>query len=277
MATGNYAFTQNLYAVVGRTAQILRSTPQAIANTLNVYGNATTAKGEFAKIANRKQRKVLSDIPTLSATSATLNVTASGNSAAIPATLFRKQVIEIEYLDSNSWANKLPIRFIGKLDSRSLPPDWRNGNVTSTNAMLVALDETESNFLFFPTLSQATTFTVKYQSSPTAFVAADFDNSASTTYSVVPDDYDDLLPMMCAVDVARAMGRPEIEDRLRLELFGDNSNKNLGRYEEVKREMLSLPAMANRFRYGYTNNPTAALLDDPLAGQFFGSIPGLRR
>lgn len=277
MATGNYAFTQNLYAIVGRVAQRFRSTPASVANALNVYGNATTAKGEFAKIANRWQKKVLADVPTLNATSATLSVSASGNSVAIPATLFRKAILEIEYLNANSYANKLPIRFIGKLDGRSLWPDWRNGEVTSEIPQFVALDETEQNLVFFPTLSVATTFTIKFIAAPTAFVAADFDNASSTTYSVVPDDYDDLMPMLCAMDIGPIMGRDDVSDRLRFELFGDASNRNYGRYEEAKRAMQNIPALISRYRYTYSNIPTAALLDNPLAGQTFNQIPGLGR
>lgn len=275
MATGNRTFTRNLKSVAADVATLLRSTPTAIANALNVTGSASDGKAAFARMANRIQRRIESEVPNLNVTTATLSVSANANSAAIPATLYGAQVTEITLLDTSSIINKLPIKFLGKLDARTIPVIWQNGQVVVPVPMFAYLDATEQNILFAPWLSQAATFTITFQTTPTAFTSADFDNASSTTYSVVPDDYDDILPLFLAIEVARAMGRFDLAEQYTMDLHGrSKGGVGIGRYEEFRHNFMNIPALMSRASWTNSNIPNPAGCDDPLAGVYLGSLPG---
>lgn len=277
MATANYTTTQTLYVIAQRTARRLLATRASILNSLTVEGGSTgvtQAKAEFADMANNTQKDIMAKIPSLNATSASLSIAAQGNSVAIPAMLFRSRIYEIEYLNTNSYANMLPIRFIGSVDARSLDPGMRNGNYVSQIAQFVAFNDATSTLLFYPTLSIATTFTIRFQFMPTTpFVGADFDNAASTNYSVIPDDFDDLMPLALALNMAKVMGRDGDVAKMEAELEGTRENRYFGKMEQVRRAIADNPAETIRYRYTYSNVPTSALCDNPLAGQNFGSRP----
>lgn len=279
MATGTYLFTQTLYVTSEKCAIYLGGSPSALLNPLNVRGGAsglTNAKGMFADLANTIVRSLMAQVDSLNAKTATLTVSAQGATCPIPDDLFRANIIEIAYAGPNANLINLPIRFIGKVDQRSLPPQLTNTQVYSDVPQWVAFDQTEENFIFSPPLTQQTTFTITYNYLPTLWVAADFDDPTSTTVSPIPDDYDEVLPMALALDISRKMRRFDLAQQLADQLYGTQENNHFGLWEETKRELMNIPALITRYRYSYSNIPQAALADNPFAGQYFGGRPGLR-
>ena len=280
MATGTYLFTENLYDTAGKCAIYLGESPSALLNPLNVRGGATgltRAKAIFADYANTKVRSLMAQVDSLNAKTATLTVVAQGATCAIPVDLFRANIIEIAYAGPNEYAEKLPIRFIGKVDQRSLSPQLVNSQIYADVPSWVAFDQTEENFIFSPPLTQQTTFTITYNYLPTLWVGADFDDENSTTVSPIPDDYDEVLPMALAIDLARKSRRFDLAQQLANEFYGTPENNHFGLWEETKRELMNIPALMTRYRYSYSNVPQTALADNPFAGQYFGGRPGLKQ
>lgn len=278
IAAGRYVRTQNLFVLASRAARLLRVNRTSMVNALVANpssGGIAEAKAEFAAMANRINGQILADVPSLQRTSSSVTVTASGNSAAIPATVHRNQIFDVQYSNSGNPLDMMPMNFIGKMDARRLPTMVQNGQVVGTYAQLVALDPTEVNLLFYPYLNQNTNFDVLFQAAPDVFVAADYDDAASTTYAVIPDEYNDVFASLLALEIAKVMQNKDRMEQLELDLFGKPQNGFIGMYEKFRRSMMKVEGIVTGTKYSYSNQHPNALAT-PYNGISFGSNSGNR-
>lgn len=276
MPTGTYATTRNLYFIASSVGDELSLTAQGVANLLNNSASPSgdaDAKEKFAQIANRHQASIMSKVPNLGVNSEDLTVT--DGSAPVPEDLSRKTIHELRWFFTGGILSGAPVKFVGKVVWRGLPPEWTNGTATAVIPAYAALDESDENILLAPWPASGTgTLRVLYQTKADLFEGDQYDDPDSEVYSVIPDEYDDVLPMAIAIELARKAKMYEVEDRLRADYYGAPGVR--GRLRTFLDEIMRMPAITNRSTYNYGNVPSTAAGNNPTSGQYLGNVPGIR-
>jgi len=274
-ALANYTFTQNLNAVLAQAAVKLKMNVTGLVLSMK-QSTLSAGYASLAALANRHHKKIVSRLSSLQRLEDEVTVAANTNSAAIPATLLRLRLIEVQFVLANDVRNTLPIRVIGQQEVWNLTPTWRNGELTRDCPVYASLNGTNETVEFYPYLSTSRTFNLIFQQSMTPWTGSDVISTSSTNYSAIPDDYDDLLPLFIAEEIARNMKMRELNKDIAEFLHGPKQNDVTGRFREVSNEISDLPARSYRASYTYSNEPQPALCNDPTEGVYFGNSPGRR-
>lgn len=259
MAYGNYAFTTNLYALTNNVAALLQVSREGVFTILNV-DSAANAEQLYVDIVNRFNRDLYNGMLMTGTTETTVTITASDNTVAIPASLFRFNVVDAEFVSTtDQWVNKVKLAYITREQKSQLPPGFLDPNYNTGVPAYYCFNADSTELEFWPYPNQSYDVKLTFRSEPSTFLTTDIASSGSTKYISVPNEFADVLAL--AVAKYLCVYRGDVERMSALEaLYSERKTK-------LDTDLSDVAGSLDREQYSFSTYPPTGGQSNPFGGR----------
>lgn len=259
MAYGNYTFTTNLYAVTNNVASFLQISREGVVKILNSDSTAT-AEQLYVDIVNRLHADLYNGMAMTGVVETTGTITASDNTIAIPASLFRLNLIDAEFVSStDQWVNKVKLAYMTREQKSQLPAPFLDEDYNTGVPAYYCFNEDNTELEFWPYPDQTYQVRLWFREAPSSFVTSDISNAASTKYIALPNEFADVLALAIAKYLCIYRGDTERMSALQV-LYDERKTK-------LDTDLSDVAGTLDREQYTFSTYPPTGQQSNPFAGR----------